>query len=135
MLGETLSLDSSVVISVIRQEQNHERLIEVLEGASRIGIGTPTLTESSIVLVRRYGVAGRSILSRFLEENRIVTIPFDDRHWTVAAEAFIRYGKGRHPAALNYGDCMTYATARLSGAPLLFVGEDFAKTDLTAALG
>jgi ribonuclease VapC len=134
MFREVLSLDSSAVIAVISQEQNHEHLIEALEGAGQIGIGAPTLTESSIVLVRRYGPAGRSILSRFLEENRIVTIPFGDRHWAVAAEAFIRFGKGRHPAALNYGDCMTYATARLSDAPLLFVGEDFAKTDLTAAL-
>jgi ribonuclease VapC len=133
MSGEVLSLDSSAVIAVIRQEQGHEYLIEALEGASRIGIGAPTLTESSIVLVRRYGPAGRSILSRFLEENRVVTIPFDERHWVIAAEAFIRYGKSRHPAALNYGDCMTYATARIAGAPLLFVGEDFAKTDLDAA--
>jgi len=128
-----LILDSSAVISVIRQEQGRGRLVEALEGASQIGIGTPTLTESSIVLVRRYGPAGRSILSRFMEENRIVAVPFDDRHWAVAAEAFIRYGKGRHPAALNYGDCMTYATARISAAPLLFVGEDFAQTDLVAA--
>jgi ribonuclease VapC len=57
-------------------------------------------------------------------------IPFDDRHWSVAAEAFIRYGKGRHPARLNYGDCMAYATAKVAGAPLLFVGDDFAKTDI-----
>lgn len=134
MSGGVLSLDSSAVVSVIRREQNYEPLVKALEGAGRIGIGTPTLTESSIVLVRRYGAAGRSILSRFLGENRVITIPFDERHWVVAAEAFIRYGKSRHPAALNYGDCMTYATARLARAPLLFVGEDFAQTDLTAAL-
>jgi len=133
MLGEAVSLDSSAVISVVRQEQDHEYVIEALEGASRIGIGAPTLTESSIVLVGRYGVAGRSILSRFLEENRVVTIPFDDRHWAVAAEAFIRYGKGRHPAALNYGDCMTYATAQIAGVPLLYVGDDFAQTDIPSA--
>lgn len=75
------------------------------------------------------------ILSRFLEENEVVVTPFDDRHWGVAAEAFIRYGEGRHSAALNFGDCMTYATARLAEEPLLYVGEDFAQTDLVAALG
>ncbi len=64
----------------------------------------------------------------------MVAIPFEDRHWGAAAEAFIVYGKGRHPAALNFGDCMTYATARLSGNPLLFVGEDFAKTDIPSAI-
>ena len=60
-------------------------------------------------------------------------VPFDERHREVAAEAFIRFGKGRHPAGLNYGDCMTYATARLAGDALLFIGEDFAQTDLALA--
>jgi ribonuclease VapC len=129
-----LILDSSALISVVRDEQGHDRLVEAIEGASQVGIGTPTLTESSIVLVRRFGPVGRSILFQFLRENGVFAVPFDDRHWSVATEAFIQYGKGRHPARLNYGDCMTYATARVAGAPLLFVGNDFAKTDLIPAL-
>jgi len=60
--------------------------------------------------------------------------PFNGRHSELAALAFLRYGKGRHPARLNYGDCMTYATARLADEPLLFVGEDFSKTDLRVAV-
>lgn len=127
-------LDSSALISVVRDEQGRDRLVEAIEGASQVGIGTPTLTESSIVLVRRFGPAGRSILSRFLRDNGVAAVPFDERHWSAAAEAFIRFGKGRHPARLNYGDCMTYATARVADAPLLFVGDDFKKTDLTPAL-
>lgn len=126
-------LDTSAVIAVIRDELDCRRVVEALEGASQIGIGTPTLTESAIVLVWRYGPAGRSILSRFLEENEIIDIPFDRRHWELSAEAFIRYGKGRHPAALNFGDCMAYATARVAGSPLLFVGDDFAQTDVEPA--
>lgn len=128
-------LDSSAVVAVIREENDEARLLEAIEEADNVGIGTPTLTETSIVLVRRMGVAGRLALGRFLERNRIVSIPFEARHWNVAAQAYIRYGKGRHPAGLNYGDCMTYATALIANHPLLFTGNDFAQTDIPAALG
>lgn len=127
-------LDTSAIIAVIRDEPDRRRLVEALAKAAEVGVGTPTLTEASVVLVRRYGPVGRATLARFLEENEVVTIPFGDHHWSVAAEAYIRYGKGRHPASLNYGDCMTYATAQIAEAPLLFTGEDFAQTDLTPAL-
>ncbi len=73
------------------------------------------------------------ILSRLLQETGITIIPFADEHWRVAVEAHARFGKGRHAAALNSGDCLTYAAARLAERPLLFVGDDFARTDLTAA--
>ncbi len=91
--------------------------------------------ETAIVLISRQGGAGRTGLLRFLDENRISSIPFDAHHWVVAADAFLRFGKGRHPARLNYGDCMTYATARLASHPLLCIGNDFARTDLQLALG
>jgi ribonuclease VapC len=128
-----LILDSSAVVAVIREEPEHDRLIEAIEVASEIAIGTPTAVECSLALVRRYGVLGRLMLSRFLEQNEAIAVPFDERHWSVAADAHIRYGKGRHPARLNYGDCMAYATAKVAGAPLLFVGEDFAQTDIAVA--
>jgi ribonuclease VapC len=86
-----------------------------------------------MVLRIRIGEAGRLVLSEFLRENGVESIPFDDRHADVAAVAFARFGKGRHPARLNYGDCMTYATARLAEMPLLFTGRDFSRTDLRAA--
>ncbi len=127
-------LDSSAVIAVLFREQGHRRLAGAMDSADAIGIGAPTLLETGMVMVGKFGLGGRALVSRFLEERGAVVISFDDRHWRSASDAFIRYGKGRHPAGLNYGDCMTYATARLSGAPLLFAGEDFAKTDLTAAL-
>jgi ribonuclease VapC len=126
-------LDSSAVLGILLGEDGHDRLIEAVEAANAIAIGAPTVTESSNVLVNRYGVVGRLMVSRFLEENRVTTLPFDQRHSSAAVEAFIRYGKGRHPARLNYGDCMTYATAQIADAPLLFVGDDFSKTDLIAA--
>jgi ribonuclease VapC len=129
-----LILDTSAVVGVIREEQGEDRLVEAIEEATVIGIGTPTLVEASIVLVRRMGLVGRLALARFLEGNDVVTIPFGEAHWDVAAEADLRFGKGRHPAALNYGDCMTYAIARIADRPLLFLGNDFAKTDIPAAL-
>ena len=64
---------------------------------------------------------------------RLTVIPFTEDHWRVAVEAYTRFGKGRHAAALNFGDCLTYAVARLAERPLLFVGGDFAKTDLPPA--
>lgn len=127
-------LDTSAIVAVIRDEPDRRRLVEAMANVAEVGVGTPTLTEASIVLVRRYGLAGRATLARFLEENEVVTIPFGDHHWSAAAEAYIRYGKGRHPASLNYGDCMTYATARVAEMPLLFTGDDFAQTDLMPAL-
>ena len=128
-------LDTSAIVAIIREEQGEARLVKAVEGAATVGIGTPTLVEASIVLIRRMGVVGRLALSRFLEEKDVVTISFDEDHFKVAAEADIRYGKGRHPAALNYGDCMTYATASIAEQPLLFIGKDFAETDLVSALG
>lgn len=127
-------LDTSAVVAIIREEQGEARLVKAIEGATTVGIGMPTLVEASIVLVRRMGIVGRLALARFLQEKDIVTIPFDEDHFEVAAEADIRYGKGRHPAALNYGDCMTYATASIAEHRLLFIGKDFAKTDLVSAL-
>ncbi|HET7574672.1 MAG TPA: type II toxin-antitoxin system VapC family toxin, partial [Solirubrobacterales bacterium] len=96
-------------------------------------IGAPTLVEVTIVLVRRYGEVGRTALWNFLGERQVLAIPFDGRHWSAASDAFLRFGKGRHPARLNLGDCMTYAVARVAGEPLLFIGNDFAKTDIAPA--
>ena len=126
-------LDSSAIVAIIREEHGFLSLVEKIESADHLAIGTPTAFESALVLVRRLGVVGRLGFTRFLEQNEVISIAFDERHWQVAAEAFTRFGKGRHAAALNYGDCMAYATAQIAGAPLLFVGEDFARTDVAAA--
>jgi ribonuclease VapC len=118
---------------VLLQEQGHRQLAEVMDEAGIVGIGAPTLLETGLVMIGTFGLHGRGLLAQFLEEQEIVVVPFDDRHGRVAAEAFVQYGKGRHPAALNFGDCMTYATASLADEPLLYVGDDFARTDLVAA--
>lgn len=115
---------------MIQEEAGSRDLFEALVAAPSVAAGTPTLFETAMVLAGREGATGRWTLSRFLEVNDVASVPFDERHWEAATDAFVRYGKGRHPARLNYGDCMTYATARLAEAPLLCIGDDFAKTDL-----
>jgi ribonuclease VapC len=126
-------LDSSVVIAILLKQPGYERLRDRLAAAEWAGIGTPTVVESSLVLCARLGRVGKTLLARFLEEAEIEVVGFTADHWTVAADAFIRYGKGRHQAALNFGDCMTYAVAKLAGEPLLCLGDDFPATDLELA--
>lgn len=126
-------LDSSALLAMIFREPGHEILLGKLEGASAPAVGCPTLAETGIVLHARLGDVSRGMLERFLDEFAIQEVPFGEVHWREAVEAYRRFGKGRHPAGLNFGDCLTYATARLTGAPLLFVGEDFSRTDVTVA--
>ena len=127
-------LDSSAVVAMLIEEEGYRRLAETMESVPVVGIGAPTLVETDMVMLGRFDLPGGGLVAQFLEKNHVVVVPFDEDHRTVAAEAFIRYGKGHHPAALNYGDCMTYATAYVADHPLLFTGGDFAKTDLVPAL-
>ncbi len=90
--------------------------------------GAPTQLETGIVLTARLGPRGRTVLARFLQENAIQTVAFDERHAAVALDAYSRFGKG--PAALNSCDCCTYATASITGEKLLCVGNDFRQPDL-----
>ena len=123
-------LDTSAVVAVVMQEPGHEALIDKLKGADRVGIGTPTLTETAIVLSARLDSDARGLIARLLSEGSIVTVPFADAHFGVALDAWWRFGKGRHRAALNFGDCMAYAVARVAQEPLLCTGDDFSQTDL-----
>ena len=94
---------------------------------------TPTLLEAGVVLTARIGLPAKGLLKAFLQEHGVSIVPFGESHWQEALEAYRKFGKGRHPAGLNLGDCMSYATARLAGQPLLFVGEDFPRTDVERA--
>jgi ribonuclease VapC len=123
-------LDTSAIVAIALKEQGFEILLEKLAGASQVGVGVPTMTETAIVLSSRLKRDARSLLSRFLLEGSISPIPFGDAHFGLAVEAWLRFGKGRHPAALNFGDCMSYAIAKAAGEPLLCTGDDFPKTDL-----
>lgn len=127
-------LDSSAVVAMLVEEKGYRQLVEAMEDAEVVGIGAPTLLETDMVMNGRFGLRGSGLVARFLEENHVVVVPFDKEHRHIAVEAFIRYGKGHHPARLNYGDCMTYAIAYVAAHPLLFTGNDFAHTDIPAAL-
>ena len=126
-------VDTSALVAITFAEPGHRELIAKLAGAPSAGIGTPTLAETGVVLAARLGQDSRGLVIRLLDEFSIEEIPFGDRHWREAVDAYIRFGKGGHKARLNFGDCLTYAVARLANEPLLFAGDDFPETDLEAA--
>jgi ribonuclease VapC len=126
-------IDSSAIVAVMLRQPGWEHLVQVIEGAEFVAVGAPTLCETAMVLTSRLGGDPRAKLERFLGEAEVEVIPFTAEHYEVAVSAFLRFGKGRHPAALNFGDCLSYATARVAGMPLLYAGEDFARTDLQSA--
>ena len=125
-------VDSSAIVAILLKEAGWEQLLEPIVTSEVVpGVGAPTLVESGIVLTSRLGVAGKSLLARFVFESGMREIALTGSHWSVAVDAFLRFGKGRHPASLNFGDCLTYATASVAAEPLLCVGDDFPQTDLT----
>lgn len=126
-------LDSSAVIALAFAEPDHEELLKLVSGARWVGMGAPTLVETGIVLSARLGRDSRDLLARFLLELEVNIVPFGEDHFRVALEAWLRFGKGRHPARLNLGDCVAYSTAKLAGQPLLCIGNDFPQTDLDLA--
>jgi ribonuclease VapC len=124
-------IDSSAVLAVIGKEPGYERIVHELAASTGTRIGAPSQLETGIVLTARLGPRGRTVLARFLQENAIQTVAFDEAHTAVALDAYSRFGKGKHPAALNFGDCCTYATVSIAGEQLLCIGNDFRQTDLT----
>lgn len=125
-------LDSSAIIAILLEEPARERLLERIDSAA-VAVGAPTLVETGMVLSSRLGGDPRPLLQGFLRRADVEVIPFREEHWEAALDAFQRFGKGRHPAALNMGDCLAYAAASVAGLPLLFTGQDFGKTDVREA--
>ncbi|MGH6899674.1 MAG: type II toxin-antitoxin system VapC family toxin [Geminicoccaceae bacterium] len=123
-------VDSSVAIAILRREEGWERLRDALLSAGRCAMSSATLVEAGMVMEGRLGRAGGRDLDRLVAEVPIEIVPFDFAQTTLAREAFRRFGKGRHPAGLNFGDCLSYALAKHLAAPLLFTGGDFVRTDV-----
>lgn len=126
-------LDTSAIVAVLQREAEAPRIEAALVAAERVRLPTPAYLECCIVLAGRRGPGALESLDRFVSRYRVALVPFTDDHARLARDAFLRFGKGRHPAGLNFGDCMSYAVAKAEGLPLLFVGEDFARTDVAAA--
>jgi ribonuclease VapC len=126
-------LDSSALVAVVLSEPGHENLLAKIKASRSVGIGAPTLVESLIVLLRRLGGDPSPALADLLRTIEAEVIPFTEDHCREALRAYARFGKGQHPAALNFGDCLAYATASAAGEPLLYVGDDSAQTDIRPA--
>ena len=127
-------LDSSAIVAIHLKEPGHERLIQAIDQAEIVLVGAPTLLEATMVLTSRLGQDARPLLFAFLRQLDAEIVPFNQEHLDAATAAFLRYGRGRHPAALNFGDCLSYAIAAVAGLDLLFTGEDFTRTDIERAL-
>lgn len=126
-------VDSSAIVAIVFQEPAYQLLLDKLAQAEHAGMATPTLVETCIVLSARLKTDARPLMYRLLQDGGISEVAFGAEHWRVAVEAYLQYGKRRHPAQLNFGDCLSYATAKLAQMPLLCVGDDFPQTDLALA--
>ena len=125
-----MTIDTSAMVAVLFAESGHLDLVDHMLAADVLLIGAPTLAETSLVFEgRRRRAAGR-LLDDLVEELGITVVPFGESEWRRAAAAFSKFGRGRHKAALNFGDCLAYATAAIAGDALLFVGDDFRHTDI-----
>ncbi len=128
-----MTLDSSALIAILFAEPGFLGLVDRILEADHVRVGAPTLVETSLVFAGRKGARSAESVEGLVRELAVTVVPFGEAEWRVAADAFRRFGRGRHAAALNYGDCLAYATAQTARDTLLFVGEDFSKTDITAA--
>ena len=126
-------VDTSAILAIVFQVPGYEELALKIARAEEVGIGAPTLVECGIVLTARLEQDARGLLARFIKEANITVVPFTEMHYGISVGAWIRYGKGQHAAGLNFGDCLTYAVAKLADMPLLAVGNDFPQTDIRLA--
>lgn len=126
-------LDSSALVAIALDEPERGDFIRAIDEARVVGVGAPTLAEAGIVLTARSGADASSILSELVATADAVIIEFGDAHWREALSAWSRFGRSRHPAGLNFGDCLAYATASVAGEPLLAKGDDFGQTDIPLA--
>jgi len=128
-----MTVDTSAILAVLQNEAERTEFVSLIEQAPRRLISTLSVLEAAMVLEGRRGDDAGSDLDLFLQRASIETVAFDQEQLSVARAAFRRFGKGRHPAGLNFGDCASYALAQWSGEPLLFKGTDFAVTDVARA--
>lgn len=126
-------LDTSVIAAIAFGEPDLDAFYDRIDGAEAIGVGAPTVVEASIVVSARLGDRAYAGLEQFLARVDAEVIEFGTAHWREAVSAWRRFGRGRHPARLNFGDCLAYATARVANEPLLAKGGEFALTDVELA--
>ncbi len=127
-------VDTSALIAILRREPEADRFLQIIVERMPCLVMSVSVLEASIVLTGRRGDATPWLeLDALIARAGIEVVAQDQALAGLAREAFLRFGKGRHPAALNLGDCSTYALAKARGLPVLFKGEDFSRTDLQVA--
>jgi ribonuclease VapC len=126
-------VDTSAVIAILQGEPEAAAFARALAAAERRMMSAGAYLELSIVMMDRRGPMARQAVDGFLAGALITIMPFDEEQAILGREAFMRFGKGRHKAALNFGDCMTYALAKRENLSVLFKGTDFTETDLDVA--
>ncbi|WP_286720466.1 MULTISPECIES: type II toxin-antitoxin system VapC family toxin [unclassified Microbacterium] len=131
----TIAVDTSALMAIVLGERDALPFARALAANSGDAcVSAATLVEATIVAEARQGSAAAQDLAAVLRETRIRTVPLDATQASIASAAWRRFGKGRHTAALNLGDCYSYALARHLGAPLLFKGDGFRQTDIAPVL-
>lgn len=125
-------VDTSAIVAIVLRESGYEDVAMRLYATTQRVISPMSVVETTMVLSRTYSEPKLAVESQ-LKMAGIVQCVADADHAEWAQNAFLVYGKGRHPARLNLGDCFSYAAAKVLNAPLLYVGGDFAKTDIRAA--
>lgn len=126
-------VDTSAVVALLFDEADAELYEAALAGSDEGCMSAATVLECGIVLLARHGPAGAQKLDALVAEAAIEIVPFDEDQLALARAAYQRFGRGRHAAALNFGDCFAYALAKARGLPLLYKGDDFAQTDVESA--
>lgn len=128
-------IDTSAVVAILFGEVDQLRYAAAIESAPSRIVSAVTRVELAFVVEGRKGAAGRALLEEFFDLSGTETVAVTPGQAEFAIDAFRRFGKGRHPAGLNIGDCFSYALAKAADQPLLFKGDDFARTDIRSALG
>ena len=123
-------IDTSALIAILQDEPERRSFNDAVKSAERRLMSAATLLETSIIIESRFGSEGVRDLDLYISKAQIDVAPVDLDQAYVARAAYRQYGKGQHRAALNYGDCFSYALAKTEGEPLLFKGTDFVHTDL-----
>lgn len=125
-----LVVDTSAAIGILLAEPQQDSLLAAIDDADERVISPVSVLELGIVLESRFGPAGGALAERFVREADLEVVPLDRAQTDLALEGWRRFGKGRHPAALNLGDCATYGLAIATALPVLCVGGDFPQTDV-----
>ncbi len=127
-------VDSSALLAICLEEPEHATFTAAIMAGEDVRMGAPNFIEAMMVIEARHGEPGGRELDRIASNLGLAIVPLDAGHIAAALEGFRRFGKGRHRAALNFGDCCAYGLAKALDVPLLFKGNDFALTDIKPAL-